>query len=168
MHNSSNDTSRLFQRETAFGTPREKWKVFLHPSFLFSVPLKDFFLRKGNNGEQAGRVDKAYDAASRRIRGTFAAPFCPTKLQRDFHKAQRRAENTLVIRWGGEGETTRSSEMEGKLRYPCRENSRRELSLSSLAPRFPSRIKKRKKSWRLAVYDQFYEVYVSLARKVEV
>jgi len=113
MHNSSNDTSRLFQRETAFGTPREKWKVFLLPSFLFSVPLKDFFLRKGNNGEQAGRVDKAYDAASRRIRGTFAAPFCPTKLQRDFHKAQRRAENTLVIRWVARGRRRGAAKWKG-------------------------------------------------------
>lgn len=62
-----------------------------------SLRRKIFFRRKENKGEQAG-VDKAHDAASRRIRGTFPAPFRPAKLQRDFHKAQRRAENTPMIR----------------------------------------------------------------------
>jgi len=163
---------------TTLRHPWEKWKVCLLPPFLlFVLHRKIFFLYKENNEEQAGRVDKVYDVANRRIRGTFAAPFRPTKLQQDFHKAQRRAE-THAGDLQGEGKTTRrmarSSEMEGKLRYPCRENSRGVsylfplfLGLVSVTPQFPP--KKRKKSWQLAVYDQFYEVYVSLAcRKVEV
>lgn len=146
------------------------------PSTIPLCTVERFFFSAGKiTGDRAVRVDKAYDAASRRIRGTFAAPFRPTKLQRDFHKAQRRAENTPVIRGAARAGGAESSEMEEKLRYPCRENSRRELSLSSLfRPRLgraaiPSAYQKAKKSWQLAVYDHFYEVYVSLAsRKVEV
>lgn len=157
MHNTLNGTSRLCSfNENSLETPWEKWKVCLLPSLLlFVLHRKIFFLRKENNEEQAGRVDKVYDVANRHIRGTFAAPFRPTKLQRDFHKAQRRAE-THAGDLQDEGKMTwrmaQSSEMEGKLRYPCRENSRGvsylfplSLGLASVTPRFPPSTKKAKK-----------------------
>lgn len=57
-----------------------------------SPPEKIFFsfVRGERVTRRSSRQSVRRDAASRRIHGTFAAPFRPTKLQRDFHKAQRR------------------------------------------------------------------------------
>lgn len=131
------------------------------PRIIPSVERFFFFLRRENNGEQAGRVDKAYNAASRRIRGTFAAPFRPTKLQRDFHKAQRRAENMPVIRRvakRGGGRRCGATKWKGNFAIHAVKTHGVSYLFPLSRPRLgraaiPFAYQKAKKSWQLAVYD---------------
>lgn len=139
MHNSSNGTSQLcsFRGNSSQNSPR-KVKSAPPPSFPPSSPFryKRFFSPSGEKRRTSRSLSRQSVRCCQPLhfRATFAALFRLTKLQRDFHKAQRRAENKPVIReWQGERKGwSRSSEMEGKLCYPRHENSRHELSLSSL------------------------------------
>lgn len=121
-----------------------------------------------------------YNAASRCIRGTFAAPFRPTKLQRDFHKARRRAENTPMIRRAARGRRRRGWRGAAKWKGNFAIHAMKTHGVSYLFPlslslflsrprlgrtAIPSAYQKAKKSWQLAVYDQFCEVYVSLGKQ---
>lgn len=177
MHNSSNGTSQLcsFNRNTPRKSPG-KVKSALRPRSF--AARKDFFLlRKGRVTRRSSRQSVRRDAASRRIHGTFAAPFRPTKLQRDFHKAQRRVgprEHAGDSRAAREGSVRRGGARRGereaakwKRNFAIRrENSWRELSLSSLdfaiAPTiFSAYVEKHGRSSEL-VFHQFREAYVSL------
>lgn len=80
--------------ETALKTLREKWKV--PPSLSPSSPFryKRFFSPSGEKWRTSRSSRQSVRCCQPlHFRATFAALFRLTKLQRDFHKAQRRTEN---------------------------------------------------------------------------
>lgn len=139
IHNSSNDTSRL---SSSLGKlpKREEWKGI--PSRIAPfVEKKFFFLCRGNNGEQTGQIDKAYKPLpAAAFAELLQRHFARLKLQRDFHKTQRRAENMPVIcrdgaeRGEGEEKARRgATKWKGNFAIHAVKTHGAELSLSSLS-----------------------------------
>lgn len=134
------------------------------PFSILSFPLKEFFFsisgRTENKPAARSRQSVRCCQPSSHFRASFAALFRSTKLRRDFHKAQRRAENSPVIReWQGERKGWYgATKWKGNFAiHVVKTHGMSYLFLLSVSVAILSKNRKNFQN-----YDQFYKVCVSL------
>lgn len=148
--------------ETALKTLREKWKVPPLSLHLLLFVIKDFFLHRERNEEQAGRwVDKVYGVASRCIfaqlsqryfvwlnfNGIFIKPSVGPRTSRWFASGKESAKDGAgAAKWKGN--------------FAIRVMKTHGMSYLFLLSASVAILFKNRKN--LPNYDQFYKVCVSL------